>query len=44
MTDSLSSTSGGRSLPQSKKGLCTTDLGTKGALSSSLRESSSPNV
>ena len=44
MTDSFSGMSGGRSLPQSKYGLCTTDLGTYGALSSSLREFSSPKV
>jgi hypothetical protein len=41
MTESFSGTSGERSLPQSKNGLCTTDLGTCGALSSSLREFSS---
>ncbi len=44
MTDSFSGTSGSRSLPQSKYGLCTTDRGISGALSSSLREFSSPKL
>ena len=44
MIDSFSWMSGCRSLPQSKYGLCTTDLGTYAALSSSLREFSSPKV
>ena len=38
MTVSFMGTVGGRSLPQSKNGLCTTDRGTCRALSSSLRD------
>ena len=42
MTESSSVVSGGRSLPQSKNGLCTTPRNVNGALSASLRLCSSP--